>query len=148
MGTGAPIHHSSLWIFLGLLLCFQAWPSGLISLGAGETGRERFAEATTLERSNERKSKLLFFTARWCAPCKKIQPALVELVEKFPDDLDLVVIDFDESPFAVETFEITEVPTMILLSKEDLEVMRVNGASREGIKALIRGTNEYFRCGE
>ena len=40
---------------------------------------------------------IIKFTAIWCAPCKKIQPTVKELVNDLPNNIKFIEIDIDES---------------------------------------------------
>tara|TARA_B100001769_G_scaffold92639_1_gene71331 strand:- start:202 stop:582 length:381 start_codon:yes stop_codon:yes gene_type:complete len=40
---------------------------------------------------------IIKFTAIWCAPCKKIQPVVKELVNDLPNNIKFIEIDIDES---------------------------------------------------
>lgn len=40
---------------------------------------------------------IIKFTACWCAPCKKIQPVVKELVNDLPNNIKFIEIDIDES---------------------------------------------------
>ena len=112
-------------------------------------GETRLATLVSDTESNE-KARLLFFTATWCAPCKKVEPVLVELAERLDGQLQLVVIDFDESPIEVSDFQVEELPTIILLDSEKNLLIRVDGASKDGMKALMEEVEEQFglRIGE
>jgi len=91
-------------------------------------------------------ARLLFFTASWCAPCKKVEPVLVGLAEKLDGQLQLVIIDFDKSPIEVSDFQVEELPTIILLDSEEKLLIRVDGASKDGMKALMEEIERLFRA--
>jgi thiol-disulfide isomerase/thioredoxin len=82
------------------------------------------------------KAKLLFFTAPWCAPCHRIEPFLTKLCRQNKAAVQMVIVDYDEAPFMVKDFAVENIPTMILLDRSGNLLVRVNGASREGLEAL------------
>jgi len=85
----------------------------------------------------ENKAKLYFFTAVWCGPCKKVKKVLNELPEKYSDLFELIDIDYDQSPELVNDYQVEELPTMLLFDSNDKLLIRVNGATKEGLDALI-----------
>ena len=69
---------------------------------------------------------------------------LVDVVDELDGLLELVVIDFDESPVEVEDFQVTELPTIILLDSEANLLIRVDGPSKDGMKALLEEIERLF----
>ena len=71
--------------------------------------------------------QLLDFWAPWCNPCKLMNPILDE-IEKEYQDLEIVKINVDEDAGMVNNYNITSVPTYILI-KDDGEILSfVSGA--------------------
>jgi thioredoxin 1 len=80
-------------------------------------------------------SHVLYFTADWCNPCKKVKPIVEEInkdsVTKFQ------MIDVDSEVELAKKFEIRSVPTFILI-KNGKEIKRTTGAqTREQLEAFI-----------
>ena len=80
-------------------------------------------------------SHVLYFTADWCNPCKKVKPIVEEMnkdsITKFQ------MIDVDSEMELTKKFEIRSVPTFILI-KDGKEIKRTNGAqTREQLDAFI-----------
>ena len=80
-------------------------------------------------------SHVLYFTADWCNPCKKVKPIVEEInkdsVTKFQ------MIDVDSEMELTKKFEIRSVPTFILI-KNGTEIKRTTGAqTREQLEAFI-----------
>jgi thioredoxin-like negative regulator of GroEL len=67
---------------------------------------------------------ILYFTADWCNPCKKVKPIVKELIK---DGYFFQIIDADSELELVKTFEIRSIPTFILL-KDGVEIKRITGA--------------------
>lgn len=57
------------------------------------------------------------FTATWCGPCKKIQPVLQALGEKYSQQFMVYASDVDASTELVEHFKIVSMPTFIFMWK-------------------------------
>ena len=63
---------------------------------------------------------LLFFTASWCGPCKKIYPDLEELYKKLDKDLIefyKIQIDDDDNEEICEIFKVESVPSFFLMKE-------------------------------
>ena len=79
---------------------------------------------------------VLYFTADWCNPCKKVRP----IVEQLNHDQIIArffIIDADTEIEMVQDFEVKSVPTFILI-KDNKEVARVTGAqTRQQLESFI-----------
>lgn len=85
-------------------------------------------------------TKLLYFAADWCAPCKQMKPILEEFSSENPDIL-VVKIDVDEDFEAAAAMKISSVPTFVVI-KNDEEVARKPGAfSKQKLEQLVFGDN-------
>jgi thioredoxin 1 len=79
---------------------------------------------------------ILYFTADWCQPCKKVKPIVEELNrESFPGIFQVIDVDIEKE--MAQTFEIKSVPTFILFDEGE-EVNRIIGAqSRQALLEFI-----------
>ena len=66
-----------------------------------------------LDKENNDKLILCFFTAKWCGPCKSIYPIINELAEKV-DNLTILKIDVDDCEDVAEQCNIESMPTFRL----------------------------------
>jgi len=57
--------------------------------------------------------EILYFTASWCNPCKKVKPIVEELNSEMKDKIK--IIDVDDNFKKVQEFEIKSVPTFVVL---------------------------------
>jgi len=81
---------------------------------------------------------VLYFTADWCNPCKKVKPVVDEINREY-SDAKFITIDSDTEPELVEKFGIRSVPTFILID-DGKEVSRTTGAkTKEELLSLITG---------
>lgn len=66
---------------------------------------------------------LLYFSAAWCGPCKMFGPLMDEIAQELPVNKHDVDID------ALETtnFNIRNVPTVVLVDSEGIELKRFAG---------------------
>lgn len=72
---------------------------------------------------------LVDFFAEWCGPCKMLSPVLEGVAQKLPE-VGIGKINIDNSPSLAERFEVSSVPTLILL-KNGTEVERSVGLKDE-----------------
>lgn len=81
---------------------------------------------------------VLYFTADWCNPCKKVRPVVDEINREY-SDAKFITIDADTELELVEKFGIKSVPTFILID-DGKEVSRTTGAkTKEELLSLITG---------
>jgi thioredoxin 1 len=66
-----------------------------------------------------------YFTADWCAPCKKVRP-IVEEINK-DSIVKFKIIDVDSEIEFVKAFEIKSVPTFIIIKDSEI-VSRATGS--------------------
>lgn len=79
---------------------------------------------------------ILYFTADWCNPCKKVKP-IVEELNRESSDVKFQVIDADAETELVKKFEVRSVPTFIVLDG-GVEINRVSGAqTRDQLESLM-----------
>jgi thioredoxin-like negative regulator of GroEL len=79
---------------------------------------------------------ILYFTADWCHPCKKVKPVVEEL-NRESSGVKFQVIDADSETELVKKFEVRSVPTFIVLDG-GVEITRATGAqTREQLLALM-----------
>jgi thioredoxin 1 len=82
---------------------------------------------------------LLFFTAGWCGPCKRIYPELEKLYEKLNKDLvKIYKLDVDEEDNAeiLKIFKIKSMPSFCLMKDKNC-INTFNGSDIEGIKKML-----------
>lgn len=79
---------------------------------------------------------ILYFTADWCAPCKRVRP-IVEQLNKDQSDVRFFIIDVDLEAEMASDFEIKSVPTFVVM-KDNTEIHRVSGVqTRDQLEELI-----------
>ena len=69
---------------------------------------------------------VLYFTADWCQPCKKVKPVVEELNREYlPGMFQMVDVDIEKE--MAQTFQIRAVPTFVLF-ENNKEINRITGA--------------------
>ena len=87
---------------------------------------------------------LLYFTASFCPPCKRIGP----VIQNYSDDpnykhIDFFKVDIQDCPSIAESYDIKSVPTFILISKQETSEIiqgKVVGANHENLQSLLSST--------
>ncbi len=86
--------------------------------------------------------KVLYFTASWCGPCKRIYPLVIEIINKLPiemkDKFFLYKIDIDNNDEITTKYKINKVPTFILIDHNGKEIYKFTGANIDNFKTLLK----------
>ena len=79
---------------------------------------------------------ILYFTAEWCNPCKKVKP-IVEELNRESADIRFQIVDADSEIDLVKSFEVRSIPTFILI-EDGKEIKRVSGAqTKDQLQGLM-----------
>ena len=82
-------------------------------------------------------SHILYFTADWCGPCKKVRPIVDEL-NRDQSYAKFQVIDVDSEQELARKFEVKSIPTFIFI-KDGTEINRLTGAqTREKLLEMLK----------
>eukprot|EP00397_Hematodinium_sp_SG-2012_P064924 GEMP01092965.1.p1 GENE.GEMP01092965.1~~GEMP01092965.1.p1 ORF type:complete len:148 (+),score=21.49 GEMP01092965.1:39-446(+) len=85
--------------------------------------------------SDKDRLAVLWFTASWCGPCRKIAPLCEEIGQR--DDVNLLKIDVDEASELAGDYEISSVPTFRFLKNKKEIAAAFSGANEEMLKKNI-----------
>ncbi len=78
---------------------------------------------------------ILYFTADWCNPCKRVKPIVEELNRD--SSVKFQFIDVDQETEMAKNMNVRSVPTFIVI-EDGSEVKRVTGAqTREQLQELM-----------
>jgi thioredoxin 1 len=69
------------------------------------------------------------FWAPWCAPCRRIEPALEQLAAE-NDSVEFVRLDIDANPVSASRYDVLSLPTVALFSSGELRKTVVGARSR------------------
>ncbi len=82
---------------------------------------------------------LVDFYADWCGPCRMMAPVLDEVDAEYGDKLTVAKVDVDANQRVAAKFQITSIPTLIVL-KDGQEVARSVGMKdKAAIKQMLDG---------
>ena len=76
-----------------------------------------------------------YFTADWCAPCKKVRP-IVEDINK-DSILKFKIIDVDSEIELVKAFEIKAIPTFIIIKDSEIVSRATGSQTRESLLEML-----------
>jgi len=81
------------------------------------------------------------FGAPWCAPCKRLEPELIQLAKQWTGKVRLAKLDVDQSVNLVMQYQIMTVPTLLLFVKGQA-VQRLTGFQPR--QRIIEKFGEYI----
>lgn len=83
---------------------------------------------------------LVDFFADWCGPCRMMTPILEKVAEEMQGKVSVIKIDIDQAQQIASQFQVTSIPTLVLLKKGS-ETGRLVGLRDAGaIKEFIEGS--------
>lgn len=91
-------------------------------------------EYNNLVKTSE-KPIVLWFTASWCGPCKKIAPFFYETAKKI-DECYFYVIDIDNLDEIAEAYNITSIPTFVFLKNKEIFDILKGGNEQDFLSIL------------
>jgi thioredoxin len=63
---------------------------------------------------NSDEKVIINFSAKWCAPCKKMAPYLTKMQEELKGKISLIRLDADENKTLLETMKLDELPVILI----------------------------------
>ena len=117
---------------LSLFLCLQ-----------GSTSPK--GPATTTPSDTAPTLNLLFFTASWCEPCRAVQPILQKFAHKNKKDVKLIIVDFDRAKAEVASWDVQEIPVVIVVSAEGKVLLRYEGARQDSLATLNSALEDILK---
>lgn len=85
-------------------------------------------------------SVLVDFYSKTCGPCKMLAFILEDIQKEFGEDVEIIKVDFEETPDLVERFNVEGYPTLIMF-KDGEEVSRKAGLQQKPvIQNMIKET--------
>lgn len=101
-------------------------------------------DINTFESGLKDKIAMVDFGASWCGPCRKIEPIIEAIKEKYRDRAQVVRVDINTQPSLASNYMVQSIPTLIFFDHGH-EVTRLIGLQSEQIidekmNALLTGT--------
>jgi thioredoxin 1 len=83
------------------------------------------------------KIKVYYFSAEWCAPCKKLAPVLHSVYKEYDYIIDLVKVDADKERGMVDLLGIQSIPTMVYYKKDGTAVIKPVIVSKQFVEEVF-----------
>ena len=80
---------------------------------------------------------LLVFSAPWCGHCVHFKPVLKSFEEKYPNSVDINIIDIDDLEDVAEKYDIMSIPSIVLLENGRATKRHVGGLSVEEMTGFV-----------
>ena len=84
------------------------------------------------------------FTARWCGPCKVMEPVLAALATEYTGRVRLAAVDVNDEPVLAERYGVRSMPTLVVL-RDGREVGRIVGSRP---RAFVAGVLDRAIAGD
>ena len=134
-------------LFIGLLIVATVIINKQTSTGEVETNANgnkvipkaaiEVSESNLVKEALEADKKVVIdFYATWCGPCKKISPILEEIAGEH-DDIKLIKVDVDKNEVLAQKFNITAMPTLVVLENGEEVGRNVGLVSKQKILEII-----------
>ena len=88
------------------------------------------------EKIESDKYILLFFTASWCGPCKRIKPFFHECSVKYKEKCLCLSVDVDKFPELVKRYNIEAMPTFLCFMNKK-KVHEIVGMDLQGLNKIF-----------
>ena len=95
---------------------------------------DRLATSTGMQSTFGPGVTLIDFTAKWCGPCRVMEPTLASLGKEYAGRVRIVPIDVDDEQLLAQQFNVRSMPTFVLV-RDGKEVGRVVGSRPRGFLA-------------
>lgn len=77
------------------------------------------------------------FTARWCGPCRQLEPILREAALRHAGRVKLVVVDVEAMPDLAQAYRVTSMPTLLCFRAGQVVAQEVGFAGRARVERLF-----------
>jgi thioredoxin 1 len=83
------------------------------------------------------KPVIVDFWAEWCGPCKMYSPIIEEVAKEFENKVKLVKVNVDENEALAAKYNISSIPTTILVENGNIKASFVGAVPKEWLKKWL-----------
>jgi thioredoxin 1 len=80
---------------------------------------------------------LVDFWARWCGPCRMLAPIVESLAKQYAGAAQVVKLNVDDNPSAVQRYRIQAIPTLVLFQNGEEKDRMIGVTTKEAIARTI-----------
>lgn len=85
------------------------------------------------ELLNSDKKVLINFYAPWCAPCKKMEPYILQMQKDLSDKVTIIRLNADENKTLLSELKIDELPTLLIYENKEIKWRHSGFISKEDL---------------
>src|SRR5699024_4123544 len=102
---------------------------------------QNISEQSYVKNQNPQFGKLvlLYFSAQWCGPSKRMAPLIQTLTEEYRERMEIMKIDITQEERLAEDMQIRSIPSFILL-RNGIEVGRKTGTMTKSELEMFFGS--------
>ena len=75
--------------------------------------------------------------AEWCGPCRLYTPIIDEVSKEYDGKIKFVKVNADENEKVVQRYNITSIPTTLLIVNGEIKAMNVGAVPKDALKRWI-----------
>jgi thioredoxin 1 len=80
---------------------------------------------------------LVDFWADWCAPCYVVLPSLINLAEKYKEEMKVLKMNVDENKKTSSKYGISSIPSLLIFKGGELKETLVGALPQDSIEEAI-----------
>ena len=80
---------------------------------------------------------LVDFSARWCAPCRAIEPIIKNIAEEYSGKVQIGKMDIDDHPKTASNYSVRAIPTILLFVDGNVVEQVVGLVNKEKLTDMI-----------
>ncbi len=80
---------------------------------------------------------LVDFGARWCGPCRALDPIIARIADENVGRVKVVTVDIDDAPEMAARYGIRGAPTVMVFERGERRAQRVGLTTKENLLKLL-----------
>lgn len=79
---------------------------------------DRYVDYTSLDSSDEKPYRVLFFKADWCITCNALDKNIEENIAEIPEDTQVIRVDFDQETELKQKYDVRQQHTLVRIDSD------------------------------